>query len=256
MSEPKKIVIKINRVPAPQKVTSSRSAPHQITEWNIKRILAVLIVALLFIVVPYYYLGNGLEDSVEDDSAEVHHELDEEASDAKKKQREAPAEKGVSEKNITEKELDKLADISVGDIAEPLIKPSAKSVQISKEKPLERKIEQSIIHYKVIRALLARGIANKEPVGEIKASVKVNNDKATGVFYFTEIKDMKGHMFYHQWLREGLLVYKRPIKVLGNRWRVSTSKLFRPSSVGNWTVRLIDKEGKIYNEINFKVIAE
>ena len=255
MSEPKKIVIKINRVPASQKATSSRSAPDQITEWNIKRIVAVLMVALLFIVVPYYYLDNGLEDSVEEDSAEVHYESSDEALNVERKQREAIVKKEVLETTVAEK-FDKPADISHGDTAEPLTKPSVKPVQISKEKPVERKIEQSIVHYKVIRALLARGIANKEPVGEIKTSVKVNNDKATGVFYFTEIKDMKGRVFYHQWVREGRLVYKRRINVLGNRWRVSTSKLFRPSSVGNWTVRLIDKQGKIYNEINFKVIAE
>lgn len=256
MSDPKKIVIKINRAPAPQKVTSTQSAPHQITEWNVKRIVGALFVVLLLIIVPYYYLDDELDDLVEDDSAEIHYELNEEVLNTEETQREAPAGEKISEKTVAEMEFDKPAGITSGNTAELPAKPSAKSVQVPMDKPVVRKIEQSIVHPKVIRSLLARGIADKEPFGEIKTSVLVNNDKATGVFYFTEIKDMKGHMFYHQWLRDGRLVYKRSIKVRGNHWRASTSKLFSSSSGGNWTARLIDKEGRIYNEIKFKVIAE
>ena len=274
MSEPKKIVIKINRASKQKKVTSSNSMPGQITVWNIKRIVGALIVILLLIVIPFSYLGNGRDDAVKDNSAEtdaatVQKKLEPEISTIRNKKPELPIGNRKQEQSLAHpanKAADAIVNTPVNkpsaESAETLSKPTVKSAKPDKPivQPIKKQVpggkpKISITHYKVTRALLARGISNKEPFGEINAPIKVKN-KTVGIFYFTEIKGMKGRNFYHQWLREGKLVFKRPITVLGNRWRVSTSKLFTPSSKGSWTVRLTDKAGRIYNEINFEVLSE
>ncbi len=51
-------------------------------------------------------------------------------------------------------------------------------------------------------------------------------------------------------------MYKKEIKILGNRWRASTSKMIINSKVGVWNTRLVNKEGVILNEIKFKVVHE
>ncbi|NOQ76526.1 MAG: DUF2914 domain-containing protein, partial [Methylococcaceae bacterium] len=106
----------------------------------------------------------------------------------------------------------------------------------------------------VVRALLATEVINKEPVGNMVLPLMLNKDIAKRVYYFTEIINMKGQSLYHQWFRDEQLIYKRKIIMLGNRWRVSTSKLIPYSKTGMWTVRLVGKQGIILNEIKFEVI--
>ena len=84
----------------------------------------------------------------------------------------------------------------------------------------------------------------------------MSQTEATVIYYFTEIKDMKGRIIYHQWLHEGKVVFKSPFKILGKRWRVATSKSLGYSAQGQWIVRSVDKAGKIYNEIVFDVVGQ
>ncbi|MGR9046663.1 MAG: DUF2914 domain-containing protein [Gammaproteobacteria bacterium] len=264
MSDRKKIVIKINRSTSHQNRPSKRSVPKEITEWNIKRILGVLIVIFLGIVMLYYYLGNASNDAVEDSLVEAEQAIENVSSshednkeEYNEKSQPAKSETADGHDNTSAHKEDAMAVAASSETdLKQAPKTPAKLEIATRDKRAEDTVRQTISHHKVTRALLARGMANKEPFKEIKTSIKVRKDKATGVFYFTEIKGMNGRHLYHQWVHEGRLVHKRPIEVRGNHWRVSTSKLFSFTRQGDWTVRLIDEEGKIYNEIRFKVIAE
>lgn len=97
-------------------------------------------------------------------------------------------------------------------------------------------------------------INNKEPGKGIVSPLTANKDRAIGVFYFTEINNMKGKTLFHQWKRDGKLVYERKINILGDRWRASTSKLITYSKTGSWSVRLVNKQGDIFNELEFEVV--
>lgn len=105
----------------------------------------------------------------------------------------------------------------------------------------------------VARALLTTRVDKKEPIDNV-TSVVVNKTKASGVYYYTEIIDMNGQTLYHYWIREGKLIYKRKINILGDRWRAATSKLISYSKMGAWAVRLVNMEGDILNEIKFEVV--
>jgi hypothetical protein len=93
----------------------------------------------------------------------------------------------------------------------------------------------------------------KEPYEDVELPFLVNSEQAKGLFYFTEINNMKGNTVFHEWLKNGKSIYKRKIKIRGNRWRISTSKLFNNHHVGEWQVRTLDQQGKVLNEITFLV---
>ncbi|PKM12155.1 MAG: hypothetical protein CVV13_06180 [Gammaproteobacteria bacterium HGW-Gammaproteobacteria-3] len=254
--ENKKIVIRINRSQDREKARSSRSESRQITQWNIKRIVLALVILLSCIVIPFCYLDKGLENAADDKAGIVEHKPEKEKPVTEKQQPESLIEKKLPEKALIESVAEKPSGITTDDINKPVLDNTEKPADSHPQKIPEAKVERVVTHHKVPRALLARGVSNNEPFGKITRAVTVNSDKATGIFYFTEIKNFKGATFYHQWLHDDRLVYKRPIKVLGNRWRASTSKLFNNANTGQWTVRLADKAGRVYNRLDFKVIAE
>lgn len=113
-----------------------------------------------------------------------------------------------------------------------------------------------IVGSRVVRALLTSKINNKEPSGSIDLPIIISGNKASGIIYFTEIVNMKGQDIYHEWIWKGQVVFRKKIKILGDRWRASTSKLLTRSKVGMWNVRLVNKESVILNELNFEVFME
>jgi len=161
--------------------------------------------------------------------------------------------------NELPKKIIKPVDVVIISVPEPIVRikePSIKSSDIKNNNiEIVLKKEPKILSNKnVVRAVLAKGLYNKEPVGDIVLPLVLNDTAASRVFYFTEIINMKGQYLYHLWLRNGQMVYKRRIGILGNRWRASTNKLIPYSKVGSWTVRLVNEQGVILNEIQFETI--
>lgn len=104
------------------------------------------------------------------------------------------------------------------------------------------------------RAVITSSIWKKEPIDTLISPVKINRDQARSIFYFTELKDMKGKTVFHVWKYNGKVKFRKKIRILGNRWRASTSKLMNDTSIGNWAVQLTNAEGEILYEINFNII--
>jgi len=119
--------------------------------------------------------------------------------------------------------------------------------------PVKPKIE---INNNIIRALLTFKINNDEPVGEIILPMKLSKKSSTSVYYFVELKAMKGHTVYHEWLLDDKLITRKKVSISDDRWRTSSRQLFVYSDRTKWTVRLVDETGKVLNEIRFNVIYE
>lgn len=262
MTESKKIVIKINRAPGLTK-TAAASRPEQITEWHLKRIAGALFAVLLLIALPFYYFSEEPEDTAPVHAVKPRPDVGGRAQKIEDDSLTIPSV--PAERETMAAPMIQTPSITVASAPERVIEknpePLQSSVPAAQEKPENKPEEKSAKTVDpdpktVPRALLVRNVYHKEPVGKLGSSIAVGYDKATGAFYFTEIRNRKGATFYHLWLREGKPVYKRPIKILGNRWRAVTSKLFTPSSKGQWSVRLTDGQGRIYNEIHFKVVAK
>ncbi|GAB4266240.1 MAG: hypothetical protein Kow0065_17060 [Methylomicrobium sp.] len=123
--------------------------------------------------------------------------------------------------------------------------------------PSEKGVEsfKTIRHYKVPRGVLTNNVVDKEPVEELLSPIVLKNNQTRKIYYFTEIKDMKGRQLYHQWIRNKVLLQKDTIRPAGNRWRVSSNRGLSVLDRGKWIVQLIDDKGLIYNEIQFDVVA-
>lgn len=229
MSNAKKIVIKINRSGAEKGNMPKRSAPSEIVIWNVRRIILAIVIAILFIILPYFFLSNGLKDRV-DEGIELDSpvKLDDESPISDNGNQAARDKNQLNEKTISEAE---------------------------KEAPIEKGFK-TISHYKVTRGLLAKAIIDKEPAQELIPPFKISEGKTEHIYYFTELKDLKGQSFFHQWIKDGLVVGKIPINPQGNRWRVSSNRVLTHSDIGHWRVQLLDRKGLIYDEIVFEVGPE
>jgi len=108
----------------------------------------------------------------------------------------------------------------------------------------------------LVRAKLATGIWENEPFGKITGSIKVNGEEATGIFYFTELENMKGKAVFHIWKYKGEVIFKKKRDIQENSWKTYTSKLFTKHSVGPWTVETVDSNKRQLNVIHFDVVFE
>ena len=258
MNEDNKVVVKVKYQGLNQEQKFD-TRPDMVTEWHIQRIVGAVAILIVFILLPFYFFSG--------DSSELANNLEPKLKIIEKKAINNEMVKQVVKVvepvakpfiKFPNPELKKQQSI----IAEPIeniTKETAIVVESPKEIKKELTIEQVekpkvLTNKKIIRALLTTGLNNKEPIDNIRLPIKVSNDKASGIYYYTEIIDMKGQALYHHWFRNDKLVYKRKINILGNRWRAATSKLIPYSKAGDWTVRLVNMQGVILNEIKFEVI--
>ena len=107
-----------------------------------------------------------------------------------------------------------------------------------------------------IKLLPQNRIPCDEPVGEIILPIKLSKKSSTSVYYFVELKTMKGHTVFHEWLLDDKLITRKKVSISDDRWRTSSRQLFVYSDRTKWTVRLVDETGKVLNEIRFNVIYE
>ncbi|MCK9397653.1 MAG: DUF2914 domain-containing protein [Methylobacter sp.] len=247
MTDKRNIVIKV-KYPVSGKATENL-APKMITEWNVKRIFLaagalVLIVAMLF-----YVINNGAQETGSDNTAAIVSAT------------ENPATPQVDDKKTGIRSLD--TSNQTGAKAGSSVKSEKKlnetnkqTAGITKKQPntkVNKDTVYSDLNHNVSRASLTYKIDNKNPVGEVVRAVDVSHTKPVWVYYFTELKSMKGMRVYHEWLKNGVIVSRQALVISGDSWRTSSRKLLSVSEKGNWAVRLADEKGRLLNEKKFKV---
>lgn len=227
--EKKKVVFKVN-FSKQEEMPREKEEPQMVTEWNYMRIAIAGLVMIVLIAV-------GINISQDEEKSEV-------------------TGNNVQGKQIKEAKADSnpLAAKATGSAVSKVKKQAAISSQLGKKQTSTKKPTQ--ISGGLVRAQLAKGIWKNEPFGNITGSVKVNGEEATGIFYFTELENMKGKAVYHIWKNKGEVIFKKKKDILENRWRTYTSKLFTERSVGSWTVETVDSNNRQLNVINFEVVAE
>jgi len=239
MKADKKIIIKV-KSKTEQRIMEDPKA-EMITTWNIKRIAyAVLVLLIVVFIVVYYFSQSGaMKKNKPRTVIRVHTE---------KQTSDAPVSVPIKvKKSVPKKIIQSEVSHQVSEI---------KVAQVNKIAPhFQNKgiIEPKILNPLLTRAKLAKGVSELEPYGEVELPIIINNSESQGVFYFTDIIKMKGSVVFHEWLKQEKSIYKRKFIIRGNRWRVSTSKLFDIDSSGEWQVRLITQSGEVLNKINFTV---
>ena len=249
MSENNKVVIKINYQGA-EKEKTAFSKPQIVNEWHIKRLLIALGILLFIVFLLVYFFSDNKSIS----------EIADKPLDHEQKASNLPVS-SISKANNTK-------TIVENNTADTIQLKQTKKIKIAlaksehtieqKNKPITGKKESHniISDPRIIRALLTSGLNNKEPLDNISSFITVNKNNAQGVYYFTEIINMKGQRLSHQWLWNNKTIYEKTFNILGNRWRAATSKLIPYSKSGLWVVRLLNEKGDSLNEISFEVIKE
>lgn len=277
-----KVVIKINYDKPRAGQTESR--PRIVTEWHIGRIIAAITLILIILALLVYFLTGTDEvgersksfaaaknteriiqsEQEKSGSVEKNNEINANLKIVKKDIRDITVNNGKSIEKISANKVDK-ADITGQTDSVVKVEVSKKTDALPQKpasvaKPAERTVSSGhppaalVKDARVTRTMLVKGINNKEPFGEWNLPIKAEKDSAKGVFFFTEIKNMKGRVLYHRWYRDGKLIFKRKINILGKRWRVATSKTIPYSGKGRWEARLTDGSGNILSAITFDVI--
>ncbi|WP_428353580.1 DUF2914 domain-containing protein [Methyloprofundus sp.] len=258
---------------------------EMISEWNFKKISYALLVLLVLVILPaYYFSSTDNSDSKKVSPLEA-------KSDNQDIVKQASVDKLMSanttnsviqEPVVVEKiisapatnqtsNLKPAVDVVTETVAEvpenkALVEPQTDQSTIDKsaENTANKQVESVIIEENtkqnaidlnpnISRAQLAEGINKLEPFGSIELPILVDTSKAYSVTYFTEVTNMQGNTVFHEWLKDGESMYKRKINIRGNRWRISTSKLFPYNSTGQWQVRITTQQGDVLNKIDFSV---
>ena len=105
----------------------------------------------------------------------------------------------------------------------------------------------------VSRSAFTSAIEEREPVDQI---TELTNDK-TDIYFFTEIKGMKGQVITHRWLYNDQMHAELKFNVGGDRWRVWSNKKLRSDWLGEWTVSIVDEGDNVLiqksiNYVEFK----
>ena len=206
-----------------------KEGPQMITEWNYTRIAIVLVILLILITVGINLLN--------DEDIRV------------------TAEKNVQGKHIKEAETN-VSDLPVKATDSIVLKEKKQAVAPPSRPNEEQTSIKTPAHNlgSVVRAQLAKGIWKNEPFRKIAGTVKVNGEEATGIFYFTELENMKDEAVFHIWKYKGDVIFKKKRVVQDDLWKTYTSKLFTRRSIGSWSVETVDSNNRQLNVINFKVV--
>jgi hypothetical protein len=250
MADKKNIVIKVS-YPVSGKATENVTA-KMVTEWNVKRILLAVGALVLVLVSLIYSIENDTQKTDLDNATVLIDAIEKQAK---------PSDE-VKETEIRNLDIPKQALLETNSLVEPKKVPNKTNKQTASnpvkeviKKQSNEKVSKDRGYSKanVQRATLTYAINNKEPVAEIVKDVDISHKNPVWLYYFTELKAMKGSTIYHEWLKNGVIVSRQVLVISGNNWRTSSRKLLSDSDKGDWNVRVVDKNDRVLNEKNFRV---
>ncbi len=253
MNADKKFTIKIKS--KAEKRLKVEPEVEMITQWNLQRILLAVIVFIVIIILSAYYF-NSQQNSAALKNVEHRPYQSQSTQQQDIVSDVMPEEIAIQE--VTEEITNEPAIIipPVSSV-EPIEKKSNEVSVVEKELVQQSNskdiVEPEILNPHVTRARLAKWVNKLEPHGQVDLPFLVDNEQATGFFYFTEVSDLQGRTVIHEWLREGESIYKHKFMIRGRKGRIYTSKLFTYKTTGQWQVRLITQQGEVLHKIDFAV---
>ncbi|MBK8972632.1 MAG: DUF2914 domain-containing protein [Hahellaceae bacterium] len=106
---------------------------------------------------------------------------------------------------------------------------------------------------RITRAQFATGVVDYEPVDRISPNMMLHESGIMRVFFFTELKHLKGATVVHEWQRNGKKVATIRIKPYLATMRASSSKFIDRRMTGDWKVIVKTTSGVKLGEFPFKV---
>ncbi len=237
----KKVVIRLNY--SSDNRPKAVSKPEVITEWNIRRIAGAVLILMLLAGATFWFLwkqNTPTESEVplvvaESKPEEVKPPL---SSSIPKSGGAVREEQSDGEANSPQVQAVEAKDVATVKNLEPA---SLRRVTIPRDP-------------RIVQAVLSKAVYNRQPVGVIEGIVHAEPDRAVGVFYFTELKSMKGQKVTHEWWRGEKLIFKKSVTLRHDPGTFYTSKLVNTRMLGTWQVYLKDSQGRILDIHSFELL--
>jgi Protein of unknown function (DUF2914) len=105
----------------------------------------------------------------------------------------------------------------------------------------------------IVRSQLTHDIEKNEPVDRLKLPLKIGKKETLWIYYFVELKDMKGKMVFHEWWLNGNLVSRKKVNISDNPWRTASKQLITYTNNNDWIVRVVDESRNKLAEQSFNL---
>ncbi|WP_076925569.1 DUF2914 domain-containing protein [Pseudoalteromonas sp. EB27] len=108
---------------------------------------------------------------------------------------------------------------------------------------------------KISRAVLTRKVSKREPTNVFAADIRLSQFDE-GLSFFSEIKNLQGQQVKHIWSFEGEIMAEITHDVTSPRYRTYSTKNIMDSQTGHWRVDVVDEQGNLIAQKEFRILAE
>jgi hypothetical protein len=109
------------------------------------------------------------------------------------------------------------------------------------------------LSHAVVRSQLTSDIDKNEPVDTIAVPIKIGFKETLWIYYFAELKGLKGKTILHEWLLNGELVSQKKVNISADPWRTASKQMITYTTNNDWSVRLTDEAGNKLIEKKFNL---
>ena len=156
-------------------------------------------------------------------------------------------------RQIAESRKALVEDAPIIDQASAVTKPTIlEGVDSDRGKPTSTEIFSEAI----VRASLARGLRDHEPVGIYKNAVSLDDQDLITVYMFTQTRGYVGEEIFHNWYLNDEQIAQVVVKPWISPMRASSSKKIIPVMTGDWRVEIVDASGTLLAITRFEVVSE
>jgi len=103
----------------------------------------------------------------------------------------------------------------------------------------------------VVRAVLAAGVREREPVGILDEVVPKSMRR---VYFFTQIHGAKGMTLVHRWRYGERVMAEVRLPIHSDQFRTWSSKRMSPAWAGRWWVEVADENGQVLARKGFRYV--
>ena len=108
---------------------------------------------------------------------------------------------------------------------------------------------------KISRAVLTRKVSKREPVNVFAADIRLSQFDDT-LSFFSELKNLQGQQVKHVWFFEDDIVAEIELDITSSRYRTYSTKNIMDSQIGQWRVDVIDEQGQLIAQKEFRILAD
>ena len=108
---------------------------------------------------------------------------------------------------------------------------------------------------KISRAVLTRKVSKREPTNVFAADIRLSQFDE-GLSFFSEIKNLQGQQVKHVWTFEDETMAEITLNVTSPRYRTYSTKNIMDTQTGHWRVDVVDEQGNLIAQKEFRILAD